>query len=86
VDSPGSKVAQPKESARVAALRASWQKKKEQIFAGKYHMPDAEDPEIVRHYNWYEATGFKVPYPGDKTVLPASAFNNVASVKADQDD
>ena len=86
VDSPGSKVAQPKESARVAALRASWQKKKKQIFAGKYHMPDAEDPEIVRHYNWYEATGFKVPYPGDKTVLPASAFNNVASVKADQDD
>src|SRR5215469_10044334 len=75
----------PKESRAVKALRAGWMKKKAQIFAGKQHTPDAEDPNVVNHLDWYEATGFTLPYPGEKKVLPASAFKK-ASAKVDTDD
>ena len=65
-------------SPRTKALQASWLQKKAEIFGGKYHIPDSEDPDTVRHYNWYEATGFTVPFPGEKTVRPASDFNRKA--------
>jgi YVTN family beta-propeller protein len=75
------------DSPAVKALRAGWLKKKEEIFAGKYHVPDSEDPDTVRHYDWYEATGFKVPFPGEKKVRPASDFSRKApAAKADLDD
>ena len=74
------------ESPAVKALRAGWQKKKAQIFAGKLNKPDAEDPVTVNHLNWYMATGFIRPYPGEKTVRPASEFNRPAPIKADIDD
>jgi hypothetical protein len=61
-------------------------KKKSQIFAGKQHTPDSEDPNTVNHLDWYEATGFTRPYPGEKKVLPASAFKKAASTKVDDDD
>jgi hypothetical protein len=32
------------ESPAVKALRAGWMKKKTELFAGKYHKPDSEDP------------------------------------------
>ncbi len=76
-----------KDSPAAKALRAGWLKKKAQISAGKYHMPDSEDPDTVSHLDWYEATGFKVPYPGEKTVRPASDFNRKApAASADLDD
>jgi YVTN family beta-propeller protein len=75
----------PKESHAVKALRAGWMKKKEEIFAGKYHTPDAENPDIVNHLDWYEATGFMRPYPGEKKVLSATAFKKTARTK-DADD
>ena len=75
----------PAESAAVKALRAGWMKKKTQVFAGKQHIPDSEDPSTVNHLNWYEATNFKVPYPGEKKVLPASAFHKAAPA-GDNDD
>jgi YVTN family beta-propeller protein len=75
----------PRESRAVKALRAGWMKKKAQIFAGKQHTPDAEDPNTVNHLDWYEATGFTMPYPGEKKVLPASAFKK-AGGKIDTDD
>jgi YVTN family beta-propeller protein len=75
-----------KASPAVMALQAAWLQKKAEIFAGKYHMPDAEDPDTVSHYDWYEATGFKVPFPGEKTVRPPSDFNKAAPVTADLDD
>ena len=65
-------------SPAVRALQVGWLKKKAQITAGKYHIPDSEDPDTVRHLDWYEATGFRVPYPGEKTVRPASDFNKPA--------
>jgi YVTN family beta-propeller protein len=78
--------AMPRESRAVRALRAGWMKKKAQIFAGKQHTPDAEDPDIVNHLTWYEATGFTRPYPGESKVLPARAFKNAGPARADDDD
>jgi hypothetical protein len=74
------------ESRSVKALRAGWMKMKAQVFAGKYHTPDAENPDIVNHLDWYEATGFTRPYPGETKVLPASAFKKAANIKTDDDD
>jgi len=85
-DGTTAKLQLPAKDPKVLALQAGWLKKKAEIFAGKYHMPDSEDPDTVRHYNWYEATGFVVPFPGEKTVRPASDFNKAAPDKADLDD
>jgi YVTN family beta-propeller protein len=77
----------PTNDPRVLALQAGWLKKKAEIFKGKYHIPDSEDADTVRHYNWYEATGFVVPFPGEKKVRPASDFNRKApAAGADLDD
>jgi len=76
----------PTESPAVKALRAGWMKKKAEVFAGKQHTPDAEDVDTVNHLTWYEATGFTRPFPGEKTVRPASDFNRPAPTKADNDD
>jgi YVTN family beta-propeller protein len=75
-----------KESRSIKSLRAGWMKMKAQVFAGKYHTPDAENSDVVNHLDWYEATGFRRPYPGDTKVLPASAFKKVANIKTDTDD
>jgi len=60
------------------AMKAAWMKRKQQIFAGKLTKPDAEDPETVNHLNWYMSTGFTRPYPGEKTILPPTAFKKPA--------
>ena len=65
-------------SPKAKTMQAAWLKKKRQIFAGKYHIPDSEDIDTVAHYNWYEATGFTVPFPGEKTVRPPSDFKRKA--------
>jgi YVTN family beta-propeller protein len=68
------------------ALQAAWLQKKAELFAGKYQKPDSEDPDIVSHYDWYDATGYKVPFPGEKTVRWPSDFSTSTSAKADTDD
>ncbi len=75
----------PTDSAAVKALRKGWLQKKAEISAGKLTKPDSEDPDTVSHYNWYESTGYTRPYPGEKTVRPASEFNNPAP-RGDGDD
>ena len=86
VSSPSVKTsAKTNESPAVAAMRAAWLQKKAEIFAGKQHKPDSEDPDTVNHYIWYEATGFTRPYPGEKTVRRPSEFNNSAPIAADND-
>jgi YVTN family beta-propeller protein len=70
----------------LAALRAGWMNKKAEIFAGKYQKPDSEDSDTVNHLNWYESTNFSRPYPGEKTVRPASEFNNAAPTEDDGDE
>jgi hypothetical protein len=59
---------------------------KAEVFAAKYHTPDSLDPDTVSHFDWYEATGFKVPFPGEKAVRPASDFNRAATAKDDDGD
>jgi len=75
-----------KSSKKLKELRAGWLQKKKEIFAGKLTKPDAEDPDTVNHLNWYMATGFTRPYPGESTVRPASDFNKPAPIKVDEDD
>jgi len=75
-----------KESLAVKALRAGWMAKKAEIFAGNYHRPDVEDSDTVNHLDWYEATGFTRPYPGESKVRPASDFNRAAPATVDLDD
>ena len=70
----------------VRALRAAWLKKKQQIFARKMTKPDAEDPDTVNHLNWYMATGFTRPYPGEKKVRPPSEFKKPAPKTVDLDE
>jgi YVTN family beta-propeller protein len=76
----------PADSSAVKALRAGWMKKKAEIFAGKQNKPDSEDPDTVNHLNWYIATDFKRPYPGEKKIRPASEFNKQAPKSTDIDD
>ena len=73
-------------SPAVQALKKAWLKKKAEIFAGKLTKPDSEDPDTVNHLNWYLATGFKRPYPGESKVRPPSDFNNPAPAGEDADD
>ncbi len=79
-------VAKTTDSPAVKSLKAGWLQKKAEITAGKMHKPDSEDPDTVNHFDWYMSTGFTRPYPGEKTVRPASEFNNPAPTKADDDD
>jgi YVTN family beta-propeller protein len=81
-----SSVANTNDSTAVKALRAGWLQKKAEIFANKLHKPDSEDPDTVNHLNWYESTGFTRPYPAEKTVRPATEFNNPAPAGDDDDD
>ena len=96
VDSTGNTIAATNEPINLAAntvsskatpaerLKAAWVKKKQEVFAGKYTKPDAEDPNLVNHLNWYEATGFVRPYPGEKRVLHPSEVK-VSAVKREAD-
>jgi YVTN family beta-propeller protein len=74
------------ESAKVKALRAGWMKMKTEVFVTKYHIPDSLGPSTVSHFDWYEATGFKVPFPGEKAVRPASDFTKAVLAKSGDDD
>jgi YVTN family beta-propeller protein len=55
-------------------MAKAWSQAKAEIFKGKMTKPDSEDPQTVNHWAWYEATGFKRPYPGETTVRPPSDF------------
>ena len=74
------------ESPKVKALRAGWMKMKSEVFTTKYHVPDSLDPSTVSHFDWYEATGFKVPFPGEKVVRPASDFKKAVLAKSKDSD
>jgi hypothetical protein len=70
----------------VSQLAQEWQQAKLQIFAGKSTKPDSEDPDVVNHLDWYEATGFKRPYPGEAKVRAPSEFRNRFSTPVSSDD
>jgi len=80
------RVDNPSDSDTIKGLRKAWLQKKAEVFAGKLHKPDAEDPETVNHLNWYMSTGFTRPYPGESTVRPPSEFNKPAPAGDGDDD
>ena len=48
--------------------------------------PDSVDADTLNHLDWYEATGFQKPYPGEATVRWPSHFKDrlgLASPKSD---
>jgi hypothetical protein len=55
-------------------MARAWRKMKQQMFAGKLRKPDSVDVATLSHLDWYEATNFKRPYPGEKKVLWPAAF------------
>ena len=57
-------------AAKLDSLQQAWRVKKVAMFAGKMNKPDAEDPDTLNHLTWYEATGFKRPYPGETRIRP----------------
>jgi hypothetical protein len=75
------------QTSAVSALAKAWAKAKVKIFAGKSTKPDSEDQDTVNHLNWYEATDFKRPYPGEATVRPPTQFKDrLGHPKPDLDD
>jgi hypothetical protein len=68
-------------------LQKAWKEAKAEMFAGRMTKPDAEDRYTLNHLIWYEATGFKRPYPGETTVRPPTAFKyRLARGNGDLDD
>ncbi len=59
---------------KASVLRAAWAKMKFRMFAGKANKADSVDPYTLNHYDWYAATGFTRPYPGEKTVRSPREF------------
>ena len=97
VDSSGNIIAASKAGTTVASstsssnpverLKAAWVQKKREIFAGKLTKPDSEDPNIVNHLNWYEATGFTRAFPGENRLMHPSEFKISSAPRvADRDD
>jgi YVTN family beta-propeller protein len=64
-----------------ADLAAAWTKAKKQMFAGKTTKADSVDTEALSHLNWYEATHFSRPYPGETAVRMPEEFKNLLGRK-----
>ena len=57
-----------------ASLESGWRALKARMFAGKTDKADSVDPDTLNHYDWYEATQYSRPYPGEAKVRPAADF------------
>jgi hypothetical protein len=64
----------------------AWRKARTKMFAGKFQRPDAEDPDVVGHMNWYFATNFAKPYPGERKVRMPGDFPNLLVTRDEDDD
>ena len=60
--------------AQPSNLSKGWRSLKASMFAGKTARADSVDPDTLNHFDWYEATNYTRPYPGEKTIRPASDF------------
>jgi YVTN family beta-propeller protein len=65
------------DGARLSPIAKAWHDAKVEMFkGGKMHKADSVDPDTLNHLGWYEATGFKRPYPGEKAVRWPSEFKS----------
>ncbi len=68
-------------------IEKAWALAKNQIFKGKQHIPDSEDPDVVNHWVWYESTGYTRPYPGEvKVRWPSDFGDRITATHAEVDD
>ncbi len=61
-------------AAPLSDMAKAWQVTKADMFRGKLNRPDVQDPYTLNHLDWYEATNFTRPYPGESKVRPPSDF------------
>ncbi|HLY57230.1 MAG TPA: bifunctional YncE family protein/alkaline phosphatase family protein [Stellaceae bacterium] len=74
-------------SANAIALEKAWKAAKVRMFAGKLTKPDSVDADTLNHLDWYEATNFTKPYPGESKVrMPTDFKNRFAEGPGDKDD
>jgi len=66
-------------------LAQAWERKKAEMFAGKTNKPDSVDADTLSHYDWYAATHYSRPFPGETKVRPPSDFPDAAAPGADRD-
>lgn len=53
-------------------LHRAWRLASDEMFRNSKGKPDIQDPNMLNHVDWYSATGFKRPYPGEqKLLMPA---------------
>ncbi|HEY2678437.1 MAG TPA: bifunctional YncE family protein/alkaline phosphatase family protein [Steroidobacteraceae bacterium] len=68
-------------------IARAWLVAKAKLFNGKQHRPDAEDPDTVNHWAWYESTSFQRPYPGEAKIRWPNEFaQNISKTYKDNDD
>ena len=54
----------------IAAQWATWLKSQHTMGNGAF--PDYANPQQMNRYTWYQAHGWKVPYPGDSKIYTPS--------------
>jgi phospholipase C len=68
--SPAKLLAVPAAEQSVADAWATWYKETAQpLLTGPHAVADSVNPAQMNRYDWYSATGWTKPYPGDKTIL-----------------
>jgi hypothetical protein len=66
-------------------IAKAWERKKAEMFAGKTNKPDSVDADALSHYDWYAATHYKRPFPGETTVRAPSEFPDSDAPGGDRD-
>ena len=56
-------------------LRGAWNLASNRLMKGHTNHADSVDEHVLNHIIWYASTGFRRPYPGERTVLWPSAFH-----------
>jgi len=68
-------------------VAVAWEDFKKVMFQGKLAKADSVDPYTLNHLDWYEATNFVRPYPGEKSVRwPEEFKDRVAHPNFDLED
>ena len=73
-------------AAAVTPLEKAWLKATGEMMKDKIAKADAADPDFLNHVIWYSATGWKLPYPGERKILPPGPFLKAARSYHDSDD
>jgi hypothetical protein len=67
-------------------MQRAWLDATATVMRGKYAVADAVDPNFLNHAIWYASTGWKRPYPGEKSVALPQTFVKAALRYHDEDD